>query len=213
VPQEDGQVSAIDLSSYLGLAAMTLLTLNLLQGILLSVKYNPAREWPRRRIDTVQLHNWTAYVALALAITHPLILLASGRVHFRVVDLLFPPGGPKQPLVNSYGALALYALIFIVVTSYFRFEIGRRIWKRLHYAAYGMAALFYIHGIFTDPQLRDGPFRLDPFDGEKVYVELCLLLVIAAGALRLRHQRRLGPARVHRPKTRRQASAMREATR
>lgn len=73
----------------------------------------------------------------------------------------------------------------------------------MHYTAYALAALYYVHGIFTDPQLREGTFQLDPFDGEKVYVELCLLLVIAAAAWRVRHQLKLGPARVHRPKERR----------
>jgi hypothetical protein len=58
--------------------------------------------------------------------------------------------------------------------------------------------LFYIHGIFTDPNLKDNP--IDFFDGEKVYVELCMLLVLVAIALRIRWQLRQPAARVHRPK-------------
>ena len=45
-------MTAIDLSSYFGLAAMTLLTLNILIGLVMSVKYNPVRNWPHRRINT-----------------------------------------------------------------------------------------------------------------------------------------------------------------
>ena len=36
-------MTAIELSSYAGLAAMTLLTLNILIGLVMSVKYNPVR--------------------------------------------------------------------------------------------------------------------------------------------------------------------------
>ncbi len=38
-------MTAIELSSYAGLTAMTLLTFNILIGLLMSVKYNPVRRW------------------------------------------------------------------------------------------------------------------------------------------------------------------------
>lgn len=196
-------MTAIDLASYAGLAAMTLLTVNLMLGLLMAVKYNPVREWPHRRISTFQLHNWTAYTALAVACVHPVILLFSDKVHFRVLDLVYPLHSPKQPTVNTLGAIALYALLFVVVTSYFRRRVGRVWWKRLHYTAYAMAPVFYIHGILTDPELGATPFHLDPLDGEKLYVEMCLLLVSLAIALRLRRHFRRPPPRVHRQKQQR----------
>ena len=132
-----------------------------------------------------------------------MILLFSDKVHFRVVDLVYPLHSPKQPTVNTLGAIALYALIFVVVTSYFRRRMGRIWWKRLHYTAYAMAPVFYIHGILTDPELGNTPFHLDPLDGEKLYVELCLLLVSLAIAIRLRRHFRQPPPRMHRQKQQR----------
>jgi sulfoxide reductase heme-binding subunit YedZ len=193
-------LTAIDLASYAGLTALTLLTVNLLLGLLMTVKYNPVREWPHRRINTFQLHNWTAYAALAVAGAHPTILLFSSKVHFRVLDIIYPLDGPKQPVINTLGAFALYALIVVVATSYFRRTLGRAWWKRLHFTAYAMAPVFFIHGILTDPELGDAPFHVDPLDGEKLYVELCLVLVLIAAIVRLRWQLRQPPHRVHRPK-------------
>ena len=198
-------MTAIDLASYAGLAAMTLLTLNLLIGLLMAVKYNPVREWPHCRINTFQLHNWTAYTALAVACVHPIILLFSDRVHFRVIDLFYPLNGPKQPYINTLGVVALYALIFVVVTSYFRRQLGRKWWKRLHFTAYGMAPVFYLHGILTDPDLGDAPFHVDLLDGEKLYVEFCMLLVAIAIAIRFRRYLRRPPPLTHRPKQARPA--------
>jgi len=203
-------MSAIELSSYFGLAAMTLLTLNILLGLVMSVKHNPVREWPHRRVNTFKIHNWTAYVALSIAAIHPIIILFSSTAKFSPIDIIYPVNAPKQPWINVLGALALYSLAFVVVTSYFRRELGRKTWKSLHFTAYATAVLFYIHGILTDPNLKDQP--IDFLDGEKVYVELCMLLVIVAVAMRIRWQMRQPAPRVHRPKPpRRTPSAQQNA--
>lgn len=196
-------MSAIDLSSDLGLGAITLLTVNVLLGLLLSIRYNPVRRWPHRRVNTVQLHSWTAYAALVVTLVHPIVLLFSSTAHFGWIDIVFPVNAPKQPYVNTVGAAALYVLIVTVVTSYFRFEIGRRRWKPLHFATYALFVLYAVHSVLTDPTLKDAP--IDPLDAEKVYIELCILVVAVAGVLRLRWQLRQGPAREHRPRTRRAA--------
>ena len=191
-------MTAIELSSYFGLVAMSLLTLNILLGLVMSVRYNPVRNWPHRRINTFKLHNWTAYIALTIAAIHPTIILFSSTAKFSLIDIVYPVNAPKQPWINVLGALALYSLGFVVLTSYFRRELGRKTWKTLHFTAYATAALFFIHGIFTDPTLKDAP--IDYLDGEKVYVELCMLLVMVAVAFRIRWQLKQPPPRVHRPK-------------
>jgi sulfoxide reductase heme-binding subunit YedZ len=189
-------VDPIELSSDAGLVAIGLLTANILIGLLMATRYNPVRRWPHRRVNIVKIHNVTGYVALAVALVHPVLLLLRSRVTFGVVDLLYPVHAPKQPSINTVGAAAMYLLIFVVVTSYFRWQIGRRWWRRMHFATYALFPLFAVHSILADPTLRDAP--IDPLDGEKVYVELCILAVLIAMALRVRWQRRQPPARVHR---------------
>ena len=191
-------MSAIDISSYAGLTAITLLTLNILIGLLLSTKYNPVRRWPHRRVNTVKVHNWLGYAALFFALIHPALILLSSTERFRIIDLVYPMNAPKQPGINTFGAAALYILAFTVVTSYFRFKIGRRWWKKMHLLTYAMFPLYAVHGILTDPTLKNAP--LDPLDAEKVYVELCVLLVAAAMTARIRWQTKQPPPRTHRPR-------------
>ena len=186
----------IELSNYAGLAAIGLLTVNILIGLLLAIKYNSVRRWPHRRINTVQIHNLTGYAALAAALVHPALLLLPNRVAFTLVDLLLPIKAPKQPLVNTAGAAATYLLLLVVVTSYARFRIGRRWWKRIHFTTYALFPLYAVHSVLTDPTLGDHP--IDWLDGEKVYVELCVLAVMVAIGLRVRWQRRQPAPRVHR---------------
>jgi hypothetical protein len=110
-------MSALDLSNYAGITAIGLLTLNILLGLLLSVKYNPVRRWPHRRVNTVKIHNWTGYAALAASFVHPVVLLFSSDAGFDVIDLLWPIDAPKQPIVNTFGALAFWLLLVVVTTS------------------------------------------------------------------------------------------------
>ncbi|MBX6330468.1 MAG: ferric reductase-like transmembrane domain-containing protein [Gemmatimonadaceae bacterium] len=177
-------MSAIDLSSDVGLVALFLLTANILLGLLLSVRYNPWTHWPHRRINYFKLHNWTGYLALAVSGLHPALLLFSSTTGFGVVDVVYPLHSPKQPVINTLGAIALYLLALVVVTSYFRSALRRRTWKALHYVAYVTAALFYLHGILTDPTLKGA--AVDFLDGEKVGIEACALVAVAASAYRLR---------------------------
>ena len=192
-------VTAIDLSNFAGLGAIGLLTLNILLGLLIATKYNPVRRWPHRRIDTVGLHNWTGYVALALALVHPVLILFSATAKFGVLDLLWPLNAPRQPVVNTFGAVALWLLVFVIVTSVLwqeRRAINRRTWKRLHFATYVMYPMYAVHSMLTDPALKDNP--IDYLDGEKVFVEACVLLVAVAIVARVRWQARQPPPRVHR---------------
>ena len=204
--------TAIDLSNYAGLAALALLTANVLLGLLIATKYNPVRRWPHRRVNTVALHNWTGYAALAVSLVHPVVLLFSATAGFGVLDLLWPLGAPKQPVVNTFGALAFYLLLLVVATSVLwqeRRAMSRRTWKRFHFATYALFPLYAVHSVLTDPALKDNP--IDPLDGEKVFVELRVLAVVAAIVVRVRWQRRQPPPRVHRPKPAREGVAARRA--
>ena len=179
--------TAIDVSSLIGLGAVGIFTAQILLGLLLSVGYNPLRHFPRRRIKLFTLHNWTGYIALGIAVVHPLILLLSTTDRFRVMDIALPLWSPKQPSVNTLGAIAFYLVAFVVLTSYFRRLFGHHRWKQLHYVAYAAAAVFYLHGIAADPLLKNRP--PDYLDAEKVYVETCALLVIGATVLRFKARR------------------------
>lgn len=179
--------TAIDVSSAVGLVAVGMFTAQILLGLLLSVGYNPVRRWPRQPVRLFIFHNWLGYIGLATAFTHPLILLLSSTAGFRLFDILVPIWSPTQPFPNTLGAIALYLIVFVVLTSYFRRVFGHHNWKRLHYTAYAAAVVFYVHGVLADPLLQNRP--VDWIDAEKVYVEGCALLAAAATAWRIGNRR------------------------
>lgn len=186
-------MTATDLSSYAGLVAITLATLNICLGLLISVRYSPVRYWPHRKhINLFAFHTWTGYSVLAFVILHPVLLLFIRSPHFRTIDIVFPIWSPQQPFENTLGAIAFYAIVIVVVTSIYRIALGRKLWKVLHYLVYPSAALLFVHGILTNQNLDNK--AVDYLDGEKVFIEACLLVVVAASAwawqFRLKKQKR-----------------------
>jgi methionine sulfoxide reductase heme-binding subunit len=185
----------LDLSSTLGLIATAVLSFNFLLGILLSTGYRRSRLWKRmpapvKRVSLDDLHNWTAYVALALALAHPLLLLVDKSLRYRVTDILLPVSAPHQPVWTLLGSLALYALIVVIVTTQkaVKRRLGFRAWKNIHLISYGTALLFVVHGIAMDPELKDRP--VDWLDGEKLLSEICAIVLVAATIIRWQYYRR-----------------------
>jgi len=177
-------ISILDLCSYLGLGAVGAATINLWLGMLISMRYSPLQRWPHRRLNLFALHQWTAYAAIALTLTHPTVLLFLNEPHFRLFDILFPIQSPLQPKLNLAGAAALYLLLLVFVSSLLRTRIGRPVWRRLHYLVFPAAVLLFLHSILTDPNLKDG--HPDLLDGGKVVVEAASLLSFIAVAIRYR---------------------------
>lgn len=177
--------TAIDVSSVFGLIAVGILTAQILLGLLLSVGYNPLRQFPHQRVKLFTFHNWLGYIGLSTALIHPLILLFSSTAGFTLFDIVVPIWSPTQPIPNTLGAIAFYLVAFVVLTSYFRRLFGHHRWKQLHYVAYAAAIVLYVHGTWADPLLKNRP--VDFIDAEKAYVEGCGLLVLAATIWRFRY--------------------------
>jgi predicted ferric reductase len=179
--------SAVELSAYVALVGVGLLAANLLLGLLMAAGYNPARHRPHVPLKLFKLHNWTGYIALGVAIVHPAILLFSSSPRFHIIDLLVPLWSPVQPFSNVLGAIALYLVIIVVATSYFRRALGRHLWKSIHYTTYAAAITFFIHGVIADPTVTGR--AIDYIDGEKVYIEICVALFAVLAIWRIRHRR------------------------
>lgn len=184
----------LDLSSTIGLIATAVLTFNILLGMMLSTAYRRSPYWKKvpawlKKISLDALHNWTAYVALALAAAHPLLLLPDATAKFRWKDILLPVDAPHQALWVVLGSIAFYALVVVIITTQkvIKNRLGFRTWKNIHLISYATALLFVIHGIVMDPQLKDRP--IDWLDGEKLVSEGCGLALLAATVIRYRYYR------------------------
>ncbi|CAN5534980.1 hypothetical protein BH18ACI1_BH18ACI1_09380 [soil metagenome] len=182
----------VNLSATFGLIATGFFTANLLLGILISTKYQRTLTWqkmPRfvRFISLYQVHNYTAYIALLTAFTHPVLLLFDRKAGFRLLNIVVPLTASHQNFIYTLGALAFYGLLTAVVTStvFVRKLFTNRAWKLIHFVSYGAAMLFLIHGLWADPTLQDLPPNFT--DAEKLLSEIGIVLLAAAIIFRLRY--------------------------
>ena len=182
----------LELSNFAGLASAVVLTINFFFGMLLTTAYRANPYWkklpPRiQRWDINDIHNYTAYIAWTLVALHILFLLLDKTSKFTFIDTLFPTNAPSQNLVVAFRTLSLYALTIVIITAQkvIKKKMSFRAWKNIHLISYGTAMLFVSHGIFMDPYLKNG--ELEFFDGEKVLLECCGLLLIVASVFRFRY--------------------------
>ena len=171
-------MTLLDLCSYLGLGAAGFATVNVLLGLLIALRYSPMQRWPHRHVNIFALHQWSAYGTVVLVFAHPAVLLFLKTPHFSLFDVVFPIHSFLQPYINLTGAVAVYLLVVVLVTSLLRNQIGRSLWRKLHYLAFPTAVLVFVHSIFTDPNLKDG--HPDMLDGGKVFLEGCFVVCLAA---------------------------------
>jgi DMSO/TMAO reductase YedYZ heme-binding membrane subunit len=190
----------LDLSSVLGLMATAALTLNFLFGMLLGTAYKRHRLWKAlppalKRFSIFQWHNWTAYLALVLVVLHPALLVADAATKFTLADIVFPLQAPHQRGFVALGTVALFGVLMMVLTSQKRVRnrLGFRRWKNLHLCSYAAAILFIVHGIALDPQLKDRP--VDFLDAEKLFSELCGVVLLVASVWRYSYHRRSAKAK------------------
>ena len=186
------EITFLDLSAGLGLCATGVLTFNFLLGMLLSTAYKQNVYWKKlppklQQLSLIDLHNWTAYLAICLALLHPIFLFLDKETGFSWKQFFFPLDAPKQSWIVALGVLSLYALIITVITSLasVRKKMGFRFWKNLHLISYATACLFLVHGLLMDPLLKDRP--TDWIDAEKAFSEICMLVILVVGFFRYQY--------------------------
>ena len=121
-----------------GVSAYVLLAVVVDMGILLSL----ARQL-ETRVSWVfdELHQFLALLAAAMIALHLGVLLIDPFITFSFANLLLPFGEPYQPLGISVGVLGLYALLILLVSSWLRRFIPRRIWRALHFVSFAAFVL------------------------------------------------------------------------
>ena len=181
----------LDVSAVIGLIAAVALTINILLGMLLSSAYKRIPFWKKapdwfKKISLLDVHNWTAYIALVLVFAHPLLLVLDKTSRFNWIDIIFPLHAPHQKIQVALGTLAMFALILVIITTQKKIKkkMSFRAWKNIHLISYGTALLFVVHGLLMDPELKDR--AVDYADGEKLVVEICGFILVIASVMRYR---------------------------
>ena len=168
------KLETLELSGIIGLIAIACLALNFIVGFF--ILSNSKIKLPYN-LSFLGLHKLTGYSAAISILVHIILIPLDPKSEFSWSDLLLPLWTKHQPYANTFGALALYLIAVVVISSYFKEKIKLSLWRTLHYISYFAAVPLIVHSVWTDPKLEDRP--IDWFDVEKIFVLFCCVVIIA----------------------------------
>jgi hypothetical protein len=96
--------------------------------------------------------------------------------------LLLPLWTEHQPYANAFGALALYLIAVIVVSSYYKDKIKTSGMTHVSLPVLLCCGASDYSQRWTDPKLEDQP--IDWFDAEKIFVLLCCSVIAGLSVYR-----------------------------
>jgi predicted ferric reductase len=127
-----------------GVVTLLLLTLTLVLGITEVSRWANAH-FPR--FVTAALHKNVSLLVMVFLGIHIVTAIGDGYVPIRWIDAVVPFGSAYKPLFLGLGTVAFDLLIALIVTSLLRKQIGYRVWRAVHWAAYACWPVAFLHGL------------------------------------------------------------------
>lgn len=118
---------------------------------------------------------WATHRATGIAFTvavavHIFGILIDKFVSFNIWDILIPFKSDFKPveifghnfgsLYVTFGIVAVYALLIIIITSYIWIDRKPQTWKIFHLTSYLIVALIFVHGLFLGTDISSGFLRI-----------------------------------------------------
>lgn len=101
------------------------------------------------KASAVAVHQFLSTCGFVLLGVHIGGLLVDSYMPFGVADVLVPVASSYRPAATALGVIAMYASVFIVVTSWMRKRIGTAWWRRSHLLAVPTFGMAMAHGVFA----------------------------------------------------------------
>lgn len=127
-----------------GAVSLLLLTAVTVLGILNAVRWSPPGT-PRFVLQRV--HRNVSLLAVVFIVVHIATAVIDGFAPIRWIDAIVPFRSAYRPLWLGLGALAFDLMLAVIVTSLIRARLGYRVWRAVHWTAYGLWAIAVFHGL------------------------------------------------------------------
>ena len=99
------------------------------------------------RFATLALHRSISLLSVVFIAVHVTAAVIDPYAVVRLVDVFVPFAAASKPLYVGLGAIAVDLMLALVVTGLLRERIGQRLWRGIHWAAYAMWPVAFIHAI------------------------------------------------------------------
>jgi ferredoxin-NADP reductase/DMSO/TMAO reductase YedYZ heme-binding membrane subunit len=147
--------------------AWVLMTLSVVWGILLSTRI-------LRKVDNPgwlqDLHKYLGGASLVMVALHVVSLMLDGWLHFSVIEALVPFASEYRTVPVTIGIVGFYLMLAVQGSSLLINRLPRKLWKGIHFSAYGVLVLAAFHAGFTGTDV-----------GTSWYRAVAITLIVLAG--------------------------------
>jgi len=127
-----------------GVVTLILFTAAVMLGIATTKRWRLGR---LPRFVTLGLHRNVALVAVVFLGVHIATAIFDSYAKVSLAQLVIPVPTSGYNFYLGLGALSLDLLVAVVVTSLLRHRLTQRVWKSVHWLAYGSWPLAFAHGV------------------------------------------------------------------
>jgi sulfoxide reductase heme-binding subunit YedZ len=141
-----------------GITAFVLLTLAMVFGIAATQRTLASPSWPR--FATQDLHRNVSLLGLAFLGVHIVTTLVDGYVTITNWSVIVPFLSEYRRLWVSLGTISFDLVLLVIATSLVRLRMKAQLWRWIHYSAYALWPLTFLHFINTGTDSAHGRFGL-----------------------------------------------------
>lgn len=92
-------------------------------------------------------HRWVSAGALSMAALHVGAVVVDDYVEVGLLQALLPGASPYETTATALGAVSLWILVTVQLTSLARRQLSRRTWHGIHLLTYVAAVLMTVHAL------------------------------------------------------------------
>lgn len=141
-------------------------------------------------IHSLNIHAWLSVQALILVIVHGGVLLFDKYAAFSWLDISVPFFNKTYGWSLAAGIMAMYLMLVLILTSYFKKFINYKVWRLIHFLNIALYAMGVYHALNLGTDLASGMGRTI-FIGLNVFLAFIIVVNLSVrlvGAIRRKVQ-------------------------
>lgn len=127
-----------------GVVSLLLFTAVVVVGIVTTMRWQ-SKQWPR--FLSAELHRSLALMSVVFLLAHIVTAIVDPFTNLGLAAALVPFASAYRPLWVGLGVLSIDLGLAVLVTSLLRAHVGMRLWRAVHWLAYGSWPLAILHSI------------------------------------------------------------------
>lgn len=96
-------------------------------------------------LASLEIHKWISVQAFIFVIIHAVVLLWDKYIGFSPKDIFVPFASVYNPAMVTLGVLGMYAILALILTSYFKKYISYAVWRAVHFLNIFVFAAAFVH--------------------------------------------------------------------